>query len=302
MKPRELYARTMGFVWMKLLVGAVGALAAGLILGLFLLLGSAFSKDGLIILGIIGAILGATAWYTIYCYFGYVVKAGHVAVVIRALSTGSLPENQREWAAKVVKERFATANVYYVLDRLVSGAVSQLRKGVDAVTELLKGVPGMGSLGVFANQFISTVLGNVDECCLGWCFLHPELGAFHASCDGVSIYFQNAKHLLKSGLKISAVVLGITAVASLLMILLCYAIFHTVPIAFAISLAVGMTLVLTAKAAFLNSYTMICMMYSYMEVAPTTVMRVDLYEKLCKLSSKFRKLFNRAKEEGLNAI
>ena len=47
------------------------------------------------------------------------------------------------------------------------------------------------------NQFISTVLGNVDECCLGWCFAHPELGSFHASCDGVSIFFHNSKQLLK---------------------------------------------------------------------------------------------------------
>ena len=42
---------------------------------------------------------------------------------------------------------------------------------------------------------------------------------------------------------------------------------------------------------------MVKMMVSYMEVAPSTQITFDLYEKLCKLSSKFKSLFNKGQEE-----
>lgn len=302
MKPSEIYRRTMTFVWLKLAIGAVGVLATGVSGGLFALIGSIFSGYAATLFGVFGLAVGLAIWYAIGHYFGYMIKAGHVAVVAHALSTGTLPENQTEWAKQVVKSRFATANVYYVLNSLVDGAVSQLRKAVNLVGELLKSVPGMGFAKSFADTLVGVVLGNVDECCLGWCFIHPELGSFHASCDGVSIYFQNAKHLLKSGLKIAGIVVGLTVAAAIPVILLSYALFHETKTAFAIALLVGLMLVMALKTAFLNSYAMIRMMASYLEVAPNTVLSFDLYEKLCGLSAKFRKLFNRAKEEGMRAV
>ncbi len=51
-------------------------------------------------------------------------------MVTTAVTTGQVPDNQFEVAKNMVKERFATANVYFVVDRLVSGAVSQLQKGL----------------------------------------------------------------------------------------------------------------------------------------------------------------------------
>ena len=51
------------------------------------------------------------------------------------------------------------------------------------------------------------------------------------------------------------------------------------------------------KSAFIDSYMMVKMMVSYMEVAPTTQITFDLYDKLCKLSGKFKKLFNKGQQE-----
>lgn len=51
------------------------------------------------------------------------------------------------------------------------------------------------------------------------------------------------------------------------------------------------------KAAFIDSYMMVKMMVSYMSVAPQTEITFDLYGKLCKLSSKFKEMFNKAKNE-----
>ena len=259
MKPSEIYRRTMTFVWLKLAIGAVGVLATGVSGGLFALIGSIFSGYAATLFGVFGLAVGLAIWYAIGHYFGYMIKAGHVAVVAHALSTGTLPENQTEWAKQVVKSRFATANVYYVLNSLVDGAVSQLRKAVNLVGELLKSVPGMGFAKSFADTLVGVVLGNVDECCLGWCFIHPELGSFHASCDGVSIFFQNSGHLLKAGSKLSLAVTAVTAAAFSVTGLLCVVLFHAKLVLCLIALAVVFSLIYACKAAFLNSYAMIHM-------------------------------------------
>ncbi len=297
MKPSEIYSRTMIFVWLKLAIAAVGVLATGLTGGVFALIGSIFSSYAATIFGVFGLAVGLVIWYTIGHYFGYMIKAGHVAVVAQALRTGTLPENQLEWAKQTVKERFATANVYYALDSLVDGAISQLRKAINLVGELLKFVPGMSFARSFAEQLVSTVLGNMDECCLGWCFLHREMGSFHASCDGVSIFFQNARQLLTSGAKLSLAITAVFAAAFSLVGLLCIALFHNSIVVCLIALVVGFSLIYACKAAFLNSYTMIKMMDAYMQLAPGTVLTYDLYAKLCGLSSKFKKLYERAREE-----
>ena len=55
------------------------------------------------------------------------------------------------------------------------------------------------------------------------------------------------------------------------------------------------------KFAFIDSYIMCQMMVTYMEVAPTTQITFDLYGQLSGISSSFRDLANKAKEEKLYA-
>ena len=51
------------------------------------------------------------------------------------------------------------------------------------------------------------------------------------------------------------------------------------------------------KFGAMDSYIMIQMMATYMQVAPTTTITFDLYGKLCNISSKFKELFNKGQEE-----
>ena len=66
-------------------------------------------------------------------YIGYLLKAGHIAVVTHLVKTGSLPENQFAYGKEVVKEKFATAAAYFAVDRLVSGAVRQINGTLNIV-------------------------------------------------------------------------------------------------------------------------------------------------------------------------
>ena len=46
-------------------------------------------------------------------------------------------------------------------------------------------------------MFLDISLGYVDECCLGYTFYHPAQNPYKSAADGVIIYFQNWKTLLK---------------------------------------------------------------------------------------------------------
>ena len=128
MKAGQIYAKTMKFVWLKL---GIGALIAGIslvllaiVVGISLL---ANSGELLLVLGLIWYILTYGIFRAVMHYMGYLIKAAHIAVVSEAVTTGVIPENMVQVGKDMVKSRFATSNVYIVLDKLVGGAVKQLQ-------------------------------------------------------------------------------------------------------------------------------------------------------------------------------
>lgn len=52
------------------------------------------------------------------------------------------------------------------------------------------------------------------------------------------------------------------------------------------------------KSSVMDSYTMVCMVCSYLQAAPATEITFDLYDKLCRLYSKFKSLLQKAGEAG----
>ncbi len=301
MKATEIWGKTMKFVWLKLGFGAAMTLIATLGIALFCFIGSLFG-DG------VGILIMLCLWMAIFGgiyrfadnYIGYLIKAGHVAVVAQAVTTGAVPENQFEFGKQMVKDRFATSNVYFVVDKLVSGAVRQLKNAVGKVGGMLDSIPGMEKITSLIQRFIGIALGYVDECCLGYCFINKEKSAFQASCDGVVIYFQNAKKLLKDAAIITIIVSVLTVVAWLVPFIILALIFNALEWHVGIAALIALFIGVTIKSAFIDSFVMVKMMTTYMEVAPGTVLNFDLYNKLCGLSSKFKELFNKAQNGVTN--
>lgn len=297
MKTKDVYLKTMKFVWLKLALGGVMILFSLLTLAICLGIGSLGKGDGMIIAFVIWLALISGVFVWINRYVGYMIKAGHVAMVTTAVTTGTLPDNQIEAAKAMVKERFATSNVYFVVDRLVSGAVSQLQSGLQKIDNLLGGIPGVSAVVSFAQMFVRIALGYIDECCLGYTFLHKEQSAFKSAADGVVIYFQNGKKLLKDAAVTTLIVLGVSLLAWLLPFILFALIFSAIGVHWIYAFIVALMFAAVIRSAFIDSYMMVKMMVSYMEVAPTTQITFDLYDKLCKLSGKFKSLFTKGQEE-----
>ena len=301
MKSNEIYAKTMKFVWLKLGLGLAITLVSIILLALIGGVASLFGSGEVTLIAILIWIgLTASVYGFAMHYVGYMVKAAHVAIVSTAVTTGSIPDNMFETGKNMVVQRFGAANAYLVLDRLVSGAVSQLQKTVGKIDNVFGDIPGVSAVVDFLQLFIGIALGYIDECCLGYTFYKKEDGAFKAGCDGFVIYFQNIKHLLKKAVVTSLIVIGLTFVAWVVPFAVFGAMFSAMDIHMIFAVIIALIVALTLKSAFIDSYIMVRTMASYMEVAPNTEITFDLYDKLCKLSSKFKSLFTKA-NEGVKA-
>ena len=300
MKAGELFSKTMPFVWAKLLLGLLTVVVSAVLFGILFGIAVLFSSGTVsIVMIIIWLGLTGVVRFVILHYFGYLVKAGHIAVLAEAVTTGHVPSDQVAYGKQCVKERFVTANVFFAIDKLVSGAVKQIQKGIGKLGNVFKFIPGMKYVTNLAQFFVEISLGYVDECCLGYTFYRREQGAFKSAADGVVIYAQNWKKLLANAAKtMLMVILGMAGI-TLVLFFVFIALFR----AFSwqnlewLSIVISLLIALAVKSAFFDSFILVRTMVAYMEVAPTTVITYDLYGKLAGLSSQFKKLWNKGQQE-----
>lgn len=299
-----IFKETSGFIWRKVGISLLSMLILVVPALILFGIGMIFNAGVGVILGIIGLVVGNLLRKLFNKYFGYMVKAAHVAVITEAVQTGAVPSNQFEYGKNVVKANFAETNIYFVIDTLVSKAVAQIQAKMSGVSDLVGNLIPMG--GSFINQFIKAALDYIDECCLGYTFYRKdESNKFKSSCDGIVLYFQNWKDLLKSCLKASAIAVASTLVITLAITLflgLLLNIFLSGTTAFVVALMIGLVVSGVIKSAFVDTYVYIEIMNSFMPYAVSQAPQLDLYNKFCKISSSFRELFNKACGSQSNSV
>lgn len=298
MKPGDLFKKTMPFCMAKLVLGSVMVLISVILLAILMGLGWLFGEGGMLVclmiwLGAIGVIRLA-----IMHYFGYLVKAGHVAVLAEAVTTGSVPANQVRFGMDSVKERFATANIYFAVDKLVTGAVKQIQRKIGQLENALSFIPGMETIGGLAKFYVELSLGYIDECCLGYTVYRKDQGAFHSACDGVVIYAQNIGKLLKSSAMTMLKVLLLMAVivlAAFVPVGLIFKLLGWSPLAaFLLALLIAWVI----KFALVDSFILCQTMSAYMTAAQNTQITFDLYGMLSGISADFKKLWEEGRKES----
>ena len=298
MTAKQLFNKTRPFCMAKLALGAATVLLSIVLFAILMGIGWLFGEGGIYIAFLLW--IGGTGVirFVLMHYFGYMVKAGHIAVITEAMKTGQIPADQVNYGKQLVTQRFATSNIYFAVDKLVTGAVKQIQNGIDKVSGKLDFIPGMEAVAGAAKFFVSISLGYIDECCLGWTFYNPQQGAFKSAADGVVIYAQNWKVLLKDAAKTMAKTIGLTVVVALLIFVPVGLLFKLLKWSGLVAFLLACLIAWVVKFAFMDSYIMCQMMTSYMQVAPTTVITFDLYSKLCGISSKFKELFNKGQAEN----
>lgn len=296
MKAKEIFMQTLPFCWMKLGLGVLNIVICAVLFAILMGISLLFASEGvffimfLIWLGLIGGVN-----FFINHYVGYLVRAGHIAVVAETFKTGRVPSNCVAVGKDMVKKRFATSNAYFALDKLVGGAIKQLQRTLGRITDSLLGsLPGADSVKSATNFFLDISLGYIDECCLAYTFYKDEQNAYKSACDGVVIYAQNWKALLKNSAMTALTVIVTMLVVTLVAFVTFGGLFKILGWNGFVAFVLAVMLAATIKYAFVDSWMTIKMMHGYMEVAPSTQITFDLYSKLSNLSGKFKQLFKQS--------
>ncbi len=299
MNTMQIFKKTMKFVWIRLGTNVLISIGAILWTVMWIAIATAANNTIVSILALVAVCSLFKIVSLVKMYADYMVKSAHIAVVANAFQTGTIPDNMLEFGKERVKQKFAQANAYILLDKLVAGSIKQINRAVNKAFEwLTKLIPQAEVIGNVLQKFTEMSLTYVDECCLCYTFMNDGQSAFKSAADGVVIYFQNWKGLLKHAAKSTGIVLVIE--------LVCVGLIYGVVMALAgtattmgwvLAIVIAFCIVFSLRDAFLNTYMMIYTMENFMKEVQKGVISHDLYGKLCNMSAQFRDLVGRA---GIN--
>lgn len=297
MSAKEIFSGTLAFCWLNLALGMAAVLISAflfvvLVLGFGALLG--VGSGGWMLF--VWLVLTGAARYALVRYLGRRLQAGYVGVIAVAYQTGTLPGDPVEAGKNLVMQRFGTFNGYVAVDRLVSGSIWQLQRVLRKTANLLDFAPRNESLARALELFLNAYIGYVKNCCLGLTFLMGYQSAYKSAADGVAIYWQNAKRLLKNAVKTAAAAVGLTAACCLAFFLLLRLPLRLMELSGSWSFAAFVLALLAAwavKNALIDSWVLVKTMPVYLESASKTPLSYDLYGKLCSLSPRFQELLRR---------
>lgn len=292
--------QTMPFILLRLAVYIGISLAYMLAISLGAGIGYAFGQagdaggGGAFWGGVIGfSIIGAIMFWARE-YLLYLVKAGHIAVLIELIDGRSLPagRGQIEHGKTIVKERFAQASALFALDQLVKGVI---RAVTGLASGLLSFLPGAKQLRDILRAFLRIAVGFLDEVMLAHAIRTQSSNSWQSAQDALVLYGQNWKIMLRNAAWLTVITYALGFAAFLL--LLGPATYFVYLMPGAISIAGFVFAVLLAwslKAALLEPFAIICLMQVYFQTIDGQQPNPEWDAKLEKMSSHFRKIKARA--------
>lgn len=302
LKPGTIYRKTFAFVLLKLAVGMLCVLFSFMLLAVcYAGVRSQWSKPLIVVLFTIWIIFTA-ALYPVANRFGvYLIRAGHIAVIVEAVKTGNIPVNPISYGIKTVRSRFPVTAAYFVAHKLVDKANREISKLLWHFASDISIILNLAMIDRLLSAYMKIAIGSIDDCCIGYTYAHPKRGALQCACDGVVYYAANWKAMTKS------------AASTLAWATLLCAGFIVIPIAGilasvfsikALSLWVIPIILFAAyigtavKNAVVDSYIVCRMVASFYDCVTNAEPLDGYYAELKKISGKFRSLCAAAKREN----
>jgi hypothetical protein len=247
-----------------------------------------------------GAVIGigvvSIAVYWIREYLLYILKAGHIAVMVELMQGTPLPQGQGQisHARQVVTARFGEANVLFVLDQLIKGVIRAITGLVGGVAMILP-IPGLQGLLSFFNTIIRMSLTYVDEIILGYNIKVGSTNPWETSRHALVLYAQNGKRMVKNAIWLTLMLYVLAIVIFLVMLAPMAALFYIMPGHIAgWSFVAAIVFAWAFKAAVLEPFAIAALMAVYFEVIEGQVPNPEWDRKLTEVSGKFRELKDKA--------
>lgn len=250
--------------------------------------------------GVIGFGLVSAVMYFVREYLLYLVKAGHIAVLVELMDGKTLPDGrgQIDYAQGIVRERFAQSSVLFAVDQLIKGVLKVFNRTFFSIATLLP-IPGLAGIAKFVNTIINLSLTYLDEVILAYNLRGRSENPWTSSREALVLYAQNYKSFLKNAFFLAFVIWGLTLIVFLLIL---------APVAGLVSLFPGSAGPLTVliaivfawgvKQAVIEPIGMTALMQVFFKVTEGQTPDEEWDARLEKLSGKFRELKEKAASWG----
>ena len=296
--------QTMPFVLLRMAVYFGAALAwvlvtgtgAGIGWGIGALGDEGFRASATFFGGLTGFGIVAVVMYWLREYILYMVKAGHIAVMVELIDNRPMPEGRSQigHAQAMVRERFGEASVLFALDQLIKGVLRAVTGLIRGVFTLLP-VPGMRQLITILRAFLSVAVGFIDEVILAYGMRIRATDPWASARTGLVLYAQNYKPMLKNAAWITLFVYGLAAILFFVMLAPAALIANLYPGGMsAMGVVIAIILAWSVKQALLEPLAVACLLQAYFRTIEGQTANPEWEEKLEGLSDKFRKIKDRA--------
>ncbi|MBP6018328.1 MAG: hypothetical protein KA735_02455 [Burkholderiaceae bacterium] len=246
--------------------------------------------------GAAGFGLTAGVVYFLREYILYVVKAGHIAVLVQLLDQQPMPEgkSQISYASSVVKQRFAQTSVLFALDQLSKGVIRAVTGLVQGLTSLLP-IPGLAQIMGVVRAFLRIAVGLIDEVILAYAIRTNSNNPWASAQTALVLYSQNAKNMLKNAAWLTLITYGLAALVFIVMLAPAAALVYLIPGAWSAGGVVfALIFAWAVKAAVIEPFAIACLLQAYFKVIEGQTPDPVWDERLSGVSKKFVTLKERA--------
>ncbi|MFO1235498.1 MAG: hypothetical protein U1F24_00440 [Alphaproteobacteria bacterium] len=246
--------------------------------------------------GVFGLGAVSVALYMLREWLLYMVKAAHIAVMVKAIDGEDLPAGQGQiaYGASIVKDRFAEANVLFVLDQLIKGVLAVITGTLQFFANLIP-IGGVQQIVGMINQVIRLSLTYVDEVILAYNIRIGSDNPWETSRQALVLYAQNYGAFLKNAIWLMIFMWVLTAVVFVVAIAPFVGLAALFPGDVTwFGVLIALVFALSFKAAILEPFAICALMQVFFRKIEGQVPDPAWDARLSGLSKKFVDLKNRA--------
>lgn len=246
--------------------------------------------------GLIGFGVTAGSIFFLREYVLYIVKAGHIAVLVELLEDGTIPQGQGQiaYASEIVRQRFAETNVLFGIDLLVKGVLNAILGLIQGITSFLP-IPGLSNIVGLVRAFLKVAIGLMDEVVLGYLMRTRSTNPWQGAQTALVLYAQNYKVMLKNAAWLTVIMYGLSFVVFLVMLAPAAALVWFIPNAWgAGGFVFALIFAWAVKAALIEPFAIAAMMDVYFRVIEGQTPDPAWDERIGQVSKKFRELKDKA--------
>jgi len=246
--------------------------------------------------GLIGFGLVSVGAYLIREYLLYLVKAGHIAVLVELMDGKELPQGrgQIDHAQAIVRERFAQSSVLFGVDQLIKAVLKAFNRAFFTLTAFIP-IPGLQGIAKFVNTVVTLSLTYLDEVILGHLIRTRADNPWRAGQQALVLYAQNYKTFLKNAFFLAFIIWGLTALVFVVILAPVFAVVSLIPaVAGPLTLIIALVLAWGIKQAVIEPIGMTALMQVFFKVTEGQQPNEEWEAKLDGVSKKFRSLKEKA--------